>query len=120
MGPTDMSSKQQMNMMETLDNDSSNWPFWRSRMKFLFESKGLLAHIKGTAVKEGKSSDNEDNDIAFTNTEAVFISKTSSGVTHILNTGASSHMMSHKNLLRDYKAFETPKHISATNKEGDL
>jgi hypothetical protein len=52
MGPADMSSKQQINMVETLDNDGANWPLWRSRMKFLFESKGLLEHIKGLQLNQ--------------------------------------------------------------------
>jgi hypothetical protein len=47
-----MFSKQQVNVMETLDNDSLNWLHWQSKMKFLFESKGLLPHIEGTAVKQ--------------------------------------------------------------------
>jgi hypothetical protein len=51
MGPAEMSSKQQINVMETLDNNSSNWLLWQSRMQFLFESKGLLVHIEGTAVE---------------------------------------------------------------------
>jgi hypothetical protein len=54
--------------------------------------------------------------MVFTNSETVFLSKNNSGAMHILNTGASAHMTPHKNLLRSYKMFDTPKHISAMNK----
>jgi hypothetical protein len=50
VGLADMSSKQQLNVVETLDNDGVNWPLWQSKMHFIFESKGLLSHIKGTAT----------------------------------------------------------------------
>jgi hypothetical protein len=71
---------------------------------------------KAHAVEKNNSSDSEDNDIAFTNSEAVFVLKTSSGVTHILDTGANAYMTPHKYLLRDYKVFDTSKCISAANK----
>jgi hypothetical protein len=53
-------------------------------------------------VKESGSSSEDNNDVAVINSETAFLSKGSSEVTHILNTGASAHMTPHKKLLKDY------------------
>jgi hypothetical protein len=71
---------------------------------------------KAHTVEEDAGSSDEDNDVAFMNHKAIFLSKDSSGVTHILDTGASAHMTPHKNLLKDYKVFEILRCISAANK----
>ena len=49
MGPGDKSEKAVA--VETLATDGSNWPLWRATMLSFFESKNLLRHIEGTAVK---------------------------------------------------------------------
>jgi hypothetical protein len=46
-----MSSNQQLNVVQVLDSDGTNWPLWRVKMRLIFESKGLLPHIEGTAKK---------------------------------------------------------------------
>jgi hypothetical protein len=37
--------------VEKLATDGSNWPLWRATLQSYFESKNLLKHIEGTAVK---------------------------------------------------------------------
>jgi hypothetical protein len=37
--------------VENLATDGSNWPLWRATLQSYFESKNLLRHIEGTAVK---------------------------------------------------------------------
>ena len=37
--------------VEKLATDGINWPLWRATMLSFFESKNLLRHIEGTAVK---------------------------------------------------------------------
>ena len=49
MGPRDNSEKAVA--VEKLATDGSNWPLWRATMLSFFESKNLLRHIEGTAVK---------------------------------------------------------------------
>jgi hypothetical protein len=71
---------------------------------------------KAHTVREEANSLDEGNDIAFMNSEAAFTSKDYPGVTYILDTGASSNMAPYKNLLKEYKMFDTPKCISAMNK----
>jgi hypothetical protein len=51
MGPEERSSKQQIRIVKTLDDNGVNWPLWHSEMCFIFESKGLLTHIEGTMIK---------------------------------------------------------------------
>jgi hypothetical protein len=51
MGPEEISSKQQIGIVETLDNDRANWPLWQSKICFIFKSKGLLTYIEGTMIK---------------------------------------------------------------------
>jgi hypothetical protein len=80
------------------------------------KSKKKKGKEKVHTVKENVSSSSGDSEVAFTNTEPIFLSKTSSGLTHIIDTGASTHMMLHKILLRDYKVFNTLRCISAANK----
>jgi hypothetical protein len=93
---------------------------WTGRLRTQTTSKQKSKNKKGKEkahiVDETTSSSDEDKDVAFTNSETVFLSKNNSGVTHVLNTGASAHMTPHKNLLRSYKTFDTPKCISAANK----
>ena len=49
MGPGDKSEKAVT--VEKLATDGSNWPLWRATMLSFFESKNLLRHIEGPAVK---------------------------------------------------------------------
>jgi hypothetical protein len=37
--------------MEKLATDGSNWPLWQATLLSYFESKNLLKHIEGSAVK---------------------------------------------------------------------
>lgn len=53
-------------------------------------------------VKESGSSSGDDNDVVFMNSETAFLSKDSSEVMHILDTGASAHITPIKFLLKDY------------------
>jgi transposase InsO family protein len=49
MGPADKSDK--LLGVERLNTDGSNWPLWRATLLSYFESKNLLRHIEGTAIK---------------------------------------------------------------------
>ena len=49
MGPGDKLEKTVA--VEKLATDGSNWPLWRATMLSFFESKNLLRHMEGTAVK---------------------------------------------------------------------
>jgi hypothetical protein len=81
------------------------------------KSKKKKGREKVHTVNEASaSSSDKDNDMVFTNSPAIFLTKNDLEFTHILDTGVSAHMAPHKNLLRSYKIFNTPKHISATNK----
>jgi hypothetical protein len=50
MGPVGDKSEKQLGV-EKLAIDGSNWPLWRATLQSYFESKNLLKHIEGTAVK---------------------------------------------------------------------
>jgi hypothetical protein len=66
------------------------------------ESQKKKGKEKVHTVKESRSSSGDDDDVVFTNSETALVSRGSSKVTHILDTGASAHMISHKNLLKNY------------------
>ena len=64
-----------------------------------------------------KSSSNEpDEPIAFMNFDCTALIKDGTGTTQILDTGASSHMTPHRNLLANYSEFSKPRKIRAANK----
>ena len=50
------------------------------------------------------------------NFDCAALIKDNSGVTQILNTGASTHMTPHKNLLADYKKFPKPRKVHVADK----
>ena len=46
-GPEDKAFK----AVENLATDGSNWPLWKTTMLSYFNSKNLIPHIEGTAVR---------------------------------------------------------------------
>jgi hypothetical protein len=50
MGPGDSSSEKLLEV-EKLATDGSNWPLWRATFLSYFESKNLLKHIEGKAIR---------------------------------------------------------------------
>ena len=50
MGPGLKSSESSI-AMDKLATDGSNWPLWKATMLTFFESKNLLNHINGTAIR---------------------------------------------------------------------
>ena len=68
------------------------------------------------AAKETSEDDEDKQPIAFMNFDCAALIKDNSGVTQILNTGASTHMTPHKNLLADYKKFPKPRKVHAADK----
>ena len=50
MGPRDKSTLNPL-AMEKLAMDGRNWPLWQATMRSFFESKNLIRHIEGTAVR---------------------------------------------------------------------
>ena len=63
-------------------------------------------------INGGKS----DESIAFMNFDCAALIKDGSGSTVIIDTGASSHMTPHKDLLKNYQSFPKPRIIQAANK----
>ena len=51
MSPDTADKSEKAVAVEKLAPDGSNWPLWRTTMLNFFESKNLLRHIEGTAVK---------------------------------------------------------------------
>ena len=61
-------------------------------------------------------SDEPDEPIAFMNFDCATLIKDGTGTTQILDTGASSHMTPHKNLLANYSEFSKPRKIHMADK----
>ena len=82
------------------------------------QSKKKKGKYKANAADEASSSEDEENGntIAFINIDCAALIKDGSGSTVIIDTGASSHMTPHKNLLKDYQCFPKPRTIRAANK----
>ena len=59
---------------------------------------------------------NKDS-IGFANSECTALIKDGMGATVILDTGASSHMTSHKELLKNFSSVPSPRKIRAVDKE---
>ena len=57
-----------------------------------------------------------DGFIAFITSDCGAFIKDITGATVIIDTGASSHMTPHQNLLKNYQSFPKPRIISAANK----
>ena len=66
---------------------------------------------KANVGEEASSEDWDDDAIAFINIDCAALIKDGPGSTVIIDTGASSHMITHKNLLRDYQSFPKPRTI---------
>ena len=71
---------------------------------------------KANAAEESSSDGKLDGSIAFINFDCTAFIKDSSGATVIINTGASSHMTLHQNMLKNDKSFPKPRIIHAANK----
>ena len=67
-------------------------------------------------IANESSSDEPDEPIAFMNFDCTALIKDGIGTTQILDTGASSHMMPHRNLLANYSEFPKPRKIRAADK----
>ena len=69
-------------------------------------------------ANEASSSEDweDDNAIAFINIDCTALIRDGSSSTVIIDTGASSHMTPHKNLLKNYQSFSKPRTIHAANK----
>ena len=86
-------------------------PFQKKQSK----SKKKKGKMKVNVANES-SSDELDEPIALMNFNCTALIKDSTGTTQILDTGASSHMTPHKNLLANYSEFSKPRKICAANK----
>jgi len=63
------------------------------------------------------TSDDDKDLIAISNSECAALIKDGTGATIILDTGTSSHMSSHKELLKNFLSFSSPRKIRAADKE---
>ena len=80
------------------------------------QSKKKKGKYKANAAKESSDGENSDESIAFINFDCAALIKDGSGSTIIIDTGASSHITPHKNLLKNYQSFPKPRIIHAANK----
>ena len=79
------------------------------------KSKKKKGKAKANIANESLS-DESDKPIVFMNFNCAALIKDGTGTTQILDTGASSHMMPHKNLLANYSEFFKPRKIHAADK----
>jgi hypothetical protein len=75
------------------------------------ELKKKKGKAKANVAKEVSSDEKDESPIAFMNFDYSVLSKEFSEAIVILDTGASSHMTPHKNMLRDYCVFSQPRKI---------
>ena len=71
---------------------------------------------KENAAEENSSDRKSDELVAFINYDCVAFIKDSPGAIVIIDTGASSHMIPHQNLLQNYQSFPKPSTIRGANK----
>ena len=73
------------------------------KQKKCFKTKKQKGKAKANTAEETSEDDEDEQLIAFMNFNCAALIKDNSGMTQILDTGASTHMTPHKNLLADYK-----------------
>ena len=80
------------------------------------KSKKKKGKEKVNAVKESSNNGKLDESVAFMNYNCVAFIKDSAGATVIIDMGASSHMTSHKNPLKNYQNFSKLRTIRGADK----
>ena len=85
---------------------------WQKKRKKAKPKKKKKGKAKANATEEVTSSDEDDEPIAFTNFDCATLPQ----ATEILDTGVSSHMTPHLNLLQEYKNFLKARRLRAADK----
>ena len=87
-------------------------PKQKKRAKF----KKKKGKEKANAAEESSSNGKSDGSVAFINHDCVAFIKDSTGATVIIDTGVSSHMTPHQNLLKNYQSFLKARTIGGADK----
>ena len=81
------------------------------------KSKKRKGKAKANAAEDKTSSKDKDQEsTAFNNFDSRALMSDTSGSVIILDTGASSHMMPHRDILNNYRAFPEPHKIHTADK----
>ena len=87
-------------------------PKQKKRSKFKKKEEKEKANV----AKESSSDRKSDGLIAFINSNCAAFIKDSTGATITIDTGVSSHMTPHQDMLKSYQCFSKPRTICAANK----